>query len=1287
MMDERVSGIKNKIIIAFGAVIFALALSKTMLTPVTVYAGYRPGATNRNINMPTDDPIFYYESPWQDDGTFDYYHYPIYDDPMYISDEEFFGVWNSEDNVWSVAPYFRYSEYPGMAGVESAAKNGDYLLAKEELLNYYKGMKDQRVSNADITSFPSKGKIYLESMARNLYPNGFLSGDEIGFYMTGNDWKTASVDVRQLLNEAKGSYPLFNVMVSSVDKYYTTAEICSRESSIKSDRPVLRAIVNGVEREFEAVKDAEIIAGDKSAENYGSEDTIRIQEHGTYMNYDDTTMRAHIAFDISELAATDTITSAKIELRCRNNSPNGKKEISLHWFKDSSWDENTVCWDTFTDQLWFSCNDMEAWDYVTSSVEGVKGKVCGYHRDEEPDKLAKSFAYSGDERYAYNYIRHIMALINGIGLSTDVMNSLDMSNHVISLSENMYRCITSEYMTPNRFTAMLKHCWMLSRWQVNSYFGTGTNNYATYAAGSVYDTIARFPELKVHDEWLKRVRSEYTRMLGGGTYADGMCIELSMNYIKTILGTYATPLDTAKDTGEEIPFDDELYQSVYDTIMTLVYSKGPVGGFNLGDGYDTYTSYASTYSKWWNYGLFDNSALEYLATNGASGRMPDNPTTHYPVGMRTYMRSSWDENALQLAITNNVTTNASHYHKDALSLVMFAYGKCLLSDQGYGSLLTGDSNNYMKSPVQHNLVTVNDIEDWLTDGTTSSYDTLARGPGIERAFESNKQYDYIEYATEQYTTTRLSQRSVLFLRDQGFWIVTDYHIPTDPEQENLFAQHWHMYPGSNMEAVENNILRSNFPDANVKVVPIEHDEIDDVRFVDTRYSEKSGQIIDSQKAMYLKTKEGTGRFTTVLLPMKAGEDIQIETGVIETGLDPDLVNAAYFRVTSSETNIPNTYYYYHINDESRKQDVDLGEFKTDAATLLVQKDANDKIVSVFMMDGSYLTSSKLKNKYLIKSDKEIPCIAWKKSGADISIASSSITDDDLKGLTIYADGAKSVYDSESGSTVECGKQGGYFYFGGEPILDVEDEPGPTADSGGKGSGDRSSGTGGNIGSFGGGGGGSASSFGSPAAAAPTDTPSDAPSASPEPSGAAEPIASTDQSYSDVEPGSWYYDVVEQLTALGVVSGGGDGRFYPDNRITREEFLKMLLLALNKDLIAEESTFKDVENNAWYRPYVMTAKELGIVIGIEDDIFGVGENILRQDMAVLIDRMPEVGEIPRNDAVEFDDMEDVSDYAKTAVIDMRRLSLIEGFDNRFNPDDDLTRAEAATVIVKLLNALK
>jgi len=133
---------------------------------------------------------------------------------------------------------------------------------------------------------------------------------------------------------------------------------------------------------------------------------------------------------------------------------------------------------------------------------------------------------------------------------------------------------------------------------------------------------------------------------------------------------------------------------------------------------------------------------------------------------------------------------------------------------------------------------------------------------------------------------------------------------------------------------------------------------------------------------------------------------------------------------------------------------------------------------------------------------------------------------------------------------------------------------------------------------------------------------------------------------------------------------------------------MLVEAANIEAEEGINTFADVKADAWYKPYVLKAKGFGIVNGVSDTEFGIGANITRQDMALMITRTIEkLGitiEVKEVDA--FADKNKVSDYATKAVEYMKSIGLIEGYNNEYRPHDNLTRAEAAKVISELLKLL-
>ena len=82
--------------------------------------------------------------------------------------------------------------------------------------------------------------------------------------------------------------------------------------------------------------------------------------------------------------------------------------------------------------------------------------------------------------------------------------------------------------------------------------------------------------------------------------------------------------------------------------------------------------------------------------------------------------------------------------------------------------------------------------------------------------------------------------------------------------------------------------------------------------------------------------------------------------------------------------------------------------------------------------------------------------------------------------------------------------------------------------------------------------------------------------------------------------------------------------------------------------------------------------------MSEEIFGIGENISRQDMAVIIYRA--VGEsIKTEKEADFKDIGTVSSYAKEAVNALYSAEIMSGDGENANPHANATRAEAAKII--------
>lgn len=107
-------------------------------------------------------------------------------------------------------------------------------------------------------------------------------------------------------------------------------------------------------------------------------------------------------------------------------------------------------------------------------------------------------------------------------------------------------------------------------------------------------------------------------------------------------------------------------------------------------------------------------------------------------------------------------------------------------------------------------------------------------------------------------------------------------------------------------------------------------------------------------------------------------------------------------------------------------------------------------------------------------------------------------------------------------------------------------------------------------------------------------------------------------FNDVTKDKWYYDVVAFAKNNGIVSGGGDGNFYPDKLITREEIVLMLYRSL--ELTDGESDFSDVPTDYMYYTEISALVNTGIVNGYENNTFMPKANATRGEATAMLCRV-------------------------------------------------------------------
>lgn len=180
-------------------------------------------------------------------------------------------------------------------------------------------------------------------------------------------------------------------------------------------------------------------------------------------------------------------------------------------------------------------------------------------------------------------------------------------------------------------------------------------------------------------------------------------------------------------------------------------------------------------------------------------------------------------------------------------------------------------------------------------------------------------------------------------------------------------------------------------------------------------------------------------------------------------------------------------------------------------------------------------------------------------------------------------------------------------------------------------------------------------------------------------------------FSDVQ-NHWAEEVINLLGSKLIIGGIDAHNFAPQRAITRCEFAALLNRALGlKELPGSSPQFIDITEKDWYCKAVKICAQYGLVGGYPDGSFQPQNNITREEaMAVLVRAMKLAGMDPglkegelQKQLSRFRDNEKVSEWAQESVAVNVKYGIIVGRDELLAPQDKITRAEAAAIIARVL----
>lgn len=181
-----------------------------------------------------------------------------------------------------------------------------------------------------------------------------------------------------------------------------------------------------------------------------------------------------------------------------------------------------------------------------------------------------------------------------------------------------------------------------------------------------------------------------------------------------------------------------------------------------------------------------------------------------------------------------------------------------------------------------------------------------------------------------------------------------------------------------------------------------------------------------------------------------------------------------------------------------------------------------------------------------------------------------------------------------------------------------------------------------------------------------------------------PLQSPKMPFTDVEEGKWYYEYIQYVYDRGMMKGSTDTLFEPAGHTSRG-MLVAILHRLEGSPKQGSNQFTDVAPGRWYTEPIAWATANDIVDGYGNGRFGPNDKITREQMATILYRYAKYKGYDlsaQGNMEQFVDRDQVSKFAKEAIPWAVGTGLINGKGGgKLEPKGFATRAEAAAIVTR------
>lgn len=906
----------------------------------------------------------------------------------HVSDQKFFGEWDTVTSTWITEGKLNYSYSKNLAEVEACVKKHDFAAAKEALLKYYRNRTE--IPRADFDMGVMRECVYLNKQDVFNFQEPYITKFNVE---NSGEYKEYRVELGVSRNCV--------FLISSFDKTKDMVCIASRESDYS---PTLEIICKDETTvTLKPIRDTYIRAFDESAdfskENYGKSKELYVKDScfqmssGRLKPYSSKTRRAYIAFDGGMIP-----TNAKniyLKLYAKIVPEEGVDEVTersheLHIFSayNKAWAEHEDEKSSFAVMTW------TAFRIAHYSWKGMPGGFDWMRPDNCPSEYITyntrfygiaSIAIEGVRNSDPSYVKRSLDMT--LDFIQDTAGKIEVENVPPKRDiESADRCCR----VPGLFAAFLDHDGFTAEamtdilkwiWEEMTYLYNGAgclyegatskptaNNYAETNRGlwhvkGTEGVCTYFPEYTDRNEWKRLADDRLNTVANVLVNEDGCYQEATFGYAASMVSFFLTIYKYLQHSGDPIPawFDNKLYNFMR-YLMYNSYPNHQTTFFGEGGAPNTVPALRSYLT------LKDDEKIRYVVTDGAEGVKPPKTAAYFKQLKTAACRTGWSKYDSMLFMT--AKNGGNHNHKDSLMITFYAGDKELLADTGMTSYdgLHPHFKWQRHTTRSHNTVEIDGKQQRGSDFLYNHNPNQPNGESFLEIFPGTV-VDRIESWTDANEGIR-HYRNVSYIKSRNVILVSDMLSPQSGDTaEHTYTQNWHTFaslPSYPVIDNETKVGKTNYKTgSNLYIAQLNPENL-------TLTLEEGYSAVSSAPTKYFcysQKNAGDVIYNTLLYPFWDASETETKIENIDTGVSSTEATAKEISLTRKDGDKFKVFYYNTFEDAPAERK--FGRYVTDAASAIILQSTDGKpsVItmqsgSVFLRDGELLIVSERRLKYV-----------------------------------------------------------------------------------------------------------------------------------------------------------------------------------------------------------------------------------------------------------------------------------------------------------------------------------